>query len=133
MRLTRARFVATRKARWDALERLLLADTRLHKRSPQVIAGPAAASPAVSADLMRARALGLGLDVISHLNSLSSRAHNLIYGARPLHFSRLPEFLLQTFPGTVRRCFWPCFLASLAFYVPLVLGLFATLQNSEFA
>jgi uncharacterized membrane protein SpoIIM required for sporulation len=133
VRLTRDRFVALRRARWEALESLLASDAKLHRRAPRAISELAALYRAVSADLMRARALGLGLDVISHLNSLSSRAHNLLYGAKPLQFSAFVEFLTRGFPSSVRRAFWPCFIASLTFYGPFALGLFATLQNREFA
>jgi uncharacterized membrane protein SpoIIM required for sporulation len=125
--------VAARRARWDALERLLAPDVKLHRRPARTISQLASLYRAVSADLMRARALGLGLDVVSHLNSLSSRAHNLLYGAKPLQFGALVDFLLQDFPRAVRRSFWPCFIASIIFYGPFALGLVATLQNRDFA
>lgn len=133
MRPTRDRFVGSRRARWDALEHLLTADVKLHRRPARTISQLAALYRAVSADLMRARALGLGLDVISHLNSLCSRAHNLLYGAKPLQFAALWDFLLQGFPRAVRRSFWPCFIASIVFYGPFALGLLATLENQDFA
>jgi uncharacterized membrane protein SpoIIM required for sporulation len=133
MRLTRDRFVATRRHRWEALDRLLAPDVRLHRRPPRTISELAALYRAVSADLMRARALGLGLDVVQHLNSLSSRAHNQLYGAKPLQLGLALTFLSQVFPSTVRRSFWPCFIASLLFYGPFFLALFATLQNKDFA
>jgi uncharacterized membrane protein SpoIIM required for sporulation len=133
MRLTRDRFVATRRQRWDALEQLLATNQKLHKRPAQTISQVAALYRAVSADLMRAKALGLGLDVVQHLNSLSSRAHNLLYGAKPLSLAALSDFLLQGFPKAVRRNRWPCLISTLLFYGPFVFALFATLAQRDFA
>lgn len=133
MRLDRDRFVASRRQRWDQLEQLLAENRKLHRRPPDAISRLASLYRAVSADLMRARALGLGMDVVQHLNSLSSRAHNLLYGARPLSPRALVDFLTRDFPHTLRRNLWPFAIANLLFYGPFLLALATTVLDPSFA
>ncbi|MCA9542467.1 MAG: stage II sporulation protein M, partial [Myxococcales bacterium] len=104
-----------------------------HKRPPTEIAEIAGLYRSVCSDLMRARALGCQLDLIAHLDGLTARAHDALYGTRPYRIDRVWTFLSEGFPKVVRRSWRPVALASLLFYGPLLITAIGTLIHADLA
>lgn len=126
-------FVAVRKAQWAELEELLSRDRALHHLPPSSISRVGALYRSVCSDLMRARSAGYDNDLLTHLDALAARAHNALYGARPVRLRSLGGFVLHGFPRTLRanaRFLW---VATAMFAIPMVLALVATLVHPEFA
>jgi uncharacterized membrane protein SpoIIM required for sporulation len=126
-------FVYARRPLWNELSRKLGVPGALWKQPACEISRVAALYRAVSTDLMRARRLGCGRDVIAYLDSLTALAHNALYSAsRSDRRLRLFELLLD-FPRAFRRA-WPFMLGSgLLFWLPLGLGWFGALHLPGFA
>jgi uncharacterized membrane protein SpoIIM required for sporulation len=56
--------------------------------------------------LSTARAISLDRSLLDYLESLVSRAHLAVYGLRRRPVEVIGDFLVRTFPGTVRRFRW---------------------------
>lgn len=123
-------FVKRRKPSWERLE-VLLATPRL--RDAEEWSELASLYREVSADLARARALGLPDDVQTFLDRLAGRAHNRLYGtSRGTGYGVLRDLLLG-FPQAAWRQ-WPFVLAAhLLFYGPFILGVVGPLVWDGFA
>jgi uncharacterized membrane protein SpoIIM required for sporulation len=130
---TRDEFVGRHYHRWHELDQLLQHNAQLHRANPAVISRVATLYRAVCSDLMHARSMGYGHDLIDYLNSLASKAHNGLYGPRAFSGAAVVAFLLTGFPTTLRRNWRPMTIAALAFTLPLLFGLVATLRDSDFA
>lgn len=129
----RDRFIEGRRAAWGELATLLTHPEPLHRRTPEVISRVAALYRAVSADLMRARSIGCGPDVVHHLDALTAQAHSALYVPRPYRLGAARRLLLVEFPRTVRQN-WRFFaLANLLFWLPFGFGLVASLSTPQFA
>ncbi len=126
-------FVAARQPRWRELETLLSGDARLHELAPSSISRFAALYRSLCADLTRARATGYDAELVAQLDGLAARAHNELYGARPVRLRALSEFVTRQFPRTLRAHAGFFALASALFFVPLALALTATLVEPELA
>jgi uncharacterized membrane protein SpoIIM required for sporulation len=126
-------FVAARKAEWSQLDELLGRQPALHRLPPAEISRLGALYRSLCSDLMRARSAGYETELLVHLDSLAARAHNLLYGARPVRLAALGEFLASTFPRTLREHARFFAVASALFLVPMGLALWATLVHPDFA
>lgn len=126
----REQFIASRRARWEKLERLVATVPS----TPLEWSELAAAYRAVCADLAAARAAGLPADIQTFLDDLAGRAHNQLYSVRESDLGRsILSDALHGFPREVRRQ-WPLFLLSSAlFYGPFLLGITGALGDPEFA
>jgi uncharacterized membrane protein SpoIIM required for sporulation len=132
MSVTQDEFVGRRRESWRELEQLLERGKELHRSAPADISRAASLYRSVCADLMRARA-AFGPDLVRYLDGLAARAHNLLYGTRAYRLAGLWTLIAHDFPRTLRRR-WQFFaLASALFYLPFLLGIFATLGSQEFA
>jgi uncharacterized membrane protein SpoIIM required for sporulation len=103
------------------------------KRSPEALSRFAALYREVCADLMRARALAFGLDLLVYLDALAARAHNVLYESRPRRLSLAVDFILREFPRVVRRRWRFVATAAALFLIPLAVGLVGSLASREFA
>lgn len=126
-------FVAVRKADWRELDDLLAREQALHRLPPASISRVGALYRSVCSDLMRARSAGYDTELLTHLDALAARAHNLLYGARPLRLRSLGGFVVREFPRTLRAHGRFFAVASALFVIPMVLALVATLVHPEFA
>ncbi|MCA9714376.1 MAG: stage II sporulation protein M [Myxococcales bacterium] len=126
-------FVAEREPGWRELDELLGGDARLHELPPRSISRAAALYRSACADLMQARSAGYDAELLAHLDGLAARAHNELYGARPVQLGALWGFALREFPRTLRAHARPFALASALFYAPLLVTLGATLLEPEVA
>jgi uncharacterized membrane protein SpoIIM required for sporulation len=112
-------FVASRRERWERLERLL-------------VDGPSSASEwselaggyrALCADLSIARSAGMPSDVQDVLDDLAGRAHNRLYAVRPTGWgAALVHDALVGFPRELRLQWRFFLLSTVLFYGPFVLG-----------
>jgi uncharacterized membrane protein SpoIIM required for sporulation len=126
-------FVAARKAEWEELDELLGRGPALHRLPPASISRAGALYRSVCSDLMRARSAGYEIELLAHLDGLAARAHNLLYGARPVRLAALGGLLAHEFPRTLRQHARFFAVASALFVIPLVLALVGTLVHPEFA
>ena len=131
--LPQDQFVAARKAEWSELDELLGQKPALHQLPPAAISRLGALYRSLCSDLMRARSAGYETELLVHLDGLAARAHNLLYGARPVRLFALGGFLVRSFPCTLREHARFFGVASALFLVPLVLALWATLVHPDFA
>lgn len=126
----RESFVAQRRARWDRLEGLL---DRARLGGATDWAELAALYRDATADLARARTLGMSEEVLSYLDRLSGRAHNRLYGAgRGVGWGFI-EDLVHGFPAAMRRQWAFVLAAHLLFYVPFFVGVIGPLTVPGFA
>ena len=125
--------MAARKAEWTELDGLLDREPALHRLPPASISRLGALYRSLCSDLMRARSAGYETELLVHLDGLAARAHNLLYGARPVRLFALGGFLVRSFPCTLREHARFFGVASALFLVPLVLALWATLVHPDFA
>jgi uncharacterized membrane protein SpoIIM required for sporulation len=87
----------------------------------------------VCTDLMRARALSLGLDLTSYLDALAARAHNTLYASKPRRLPEAMQMLWHDFPVALRRRLPYFVTATGLFCVPFFVGLFAAVGSKSFA
>jgi uncharacterized membrane protein SpoIIM required for sporulation len=125
-------FVARRRSRWNELE-ALLDRVPLHRLPPADISRTAALYRDACADLMQARALSLGTDVTTYLDTLVGRGHSALYGPRPYSVRAAADLLFRTFPATLRRNGLLFMAAALLFVVPLAVGCVMALRSEAFA
>lgn len=126
-------FVAQRRDEWQALEALLADGKALHRRPPEDISRVATLYRSVCSDLMRARASGMGRDLVAHLDSLAARAHNQLYGSRATDLTAVRDLVARDFPRTLRR-HWRFFVfAAALFVVPLIATFIGTIVEPQIA
>jgi uncharacterized membrane protein SpoIIM required for sporulation len=131
--LPQDQFVAARKAEWAQLDELLGQKPALHQLPPAAISQLGALYRSLCSDLMRARSAGYETELLVHLDGLAARAHNLLYGARPVRLRGLGSFVLYAFPRALREHVRFFAVASALFVVPMVLAMWATLVHPDFA
>lgn len=130
---TQDEFIADRRASWNELDALLMADRELHKLAPRSISRAASLYRMVCADLMHARGAGYTNDLAAYLDGLAARAHNSLYGARPWRLPGAWRMIAHEFPRVLRKR-WRFFaIANLLFWLPLLAGLFGAMGSPEFA
>lgn len=130
---TQDEFVARRKGEWAALDAMLGTGNALHKLAPADISGFSALYRGICGDLVHARDVGYTQDLVSYLDNLAGRAHNLLYAAPPYRLRAAWELVARDFPRAIRRN-WKFFSLGLAlFYVPMIVCMVATLAHPEFA
>ena len=116
VQLTSQKFRRDREATWRELERLV---TKAERRglgrldSAELLRLPVLYRAAVSS-LSVARAISLDRNLTRYLESLSSRAYFLVYGARASVAGGVAGFFLRRFPATVRAARWHLLAATVA-------------------
>ncbi len=126
-------FVSEAKSRWQELDVLLGDANGLHELPPASISRTGALYRSLCADLMRARSAGYEHELVTYLDAMAARAHNQLYGARPLRLTGLGGFVLRDFPRTLRQQGRMFALASALFVVPMLLALVGVLLHPPFA
>lgn len=116
VQLTSQKFRRDREATWRELERLV---TKAERRglgrldSAELLRLPVLYRAAVSS-LSVARAISLDRNLTRYLESLSSRAYFLVYGARASVAGGVAGFFLRRFPAAVRAARWHLLAAAVA-------------------
>ncbi|MCH9687721.1 MAG: stage II sporulation protein M [Deltaproteobacteria bacterium] len=126
-------FVAERKPRWQELDMMLGNASGLHELAPAGISRAGSLYRSLCADLMRARSAGYEHDLVTYLDGLAARAHNQLYGARPLRLGGLVRLVTHEFPRTLRAQGRFFAIASALFVVPMVVALIAVIIHPPFA
>jgi uncharacterized membrane protein SpoIIM required for sporulation len=122
--MTAEEIVRARRSDWDRLNTLLVdGGVRKGRLDARELLELSSLYRAVCGDAARVGAAGADEGTTAYLDTLLARAHNRLYRApRPRRGSVL-EFLLRTFPRTLREeksfFFWSAF----AFYTPFIFGL----------
>jgi uncharacterized membrane protein SpoIIM required for sporulation len=126
-------FVAARSRDWNELDALLLKTRQLHDLEGSEISRVAALYRALCSDLMRCRGARYSEGLLGYLNGLAGRAHNALYGARPLRTPGLVRFIARDFPRTLRK-HWRFFALSAALFVlPWIVGQVGAMTSTAFA
>lgn len=111
--MTQQSFVSRREAFWNEFENLVQGGRKNLKRR-------AAWFPRgyreLTQDLNTARAHGFDPSIIDRLNYLVQEGNQLLYGQRSLSFRAAADFILKTFPRTVRSQWRSLGAAALIFY-----------------
>jgi uncharacterized membrane protein SpoIIM required for sporulation len=126
-------FVAARRRDWEELEAMLDARAQLHEHDGPSIARVASLYRSLATDLVRARSRRYSPELTAHLDQLASRAHNALYGARPLSVWRLARLLWADFPRALRDNARLFALSTALFVVPFAFGLVGSYDSVEFA
>jgi uncharacterized membrane protein SpoIIM required for sporulation len=142
---TEAAFLAERTTAWENLDRIVASAQKsgVRKlRSDDVAALPALYLE-VCADLSRAQAANYGESLVDYLQGLTAAAHAVLYGGQAkgaggawgagATHGRSFAALFDAFPRAVRRHRGAVLVATLLFFVPFFLGLFAALGDPSFA
>lgn len=129
-RFDRERFVADGRPRWSRLDSLV-SNSALSLGSDW--SEMAALYRAACTDLSRARGEDLGPDVLGYLDELTARAHDRLYGARPVMRGDLLRVLGQDIPRQVRASWRFVLTAAALFYLPFLLCLIASYQSEDLA
>lgn len=129
-RFDRERFVAEGRPRWAKLDALVSSVT-----TPDGAAWSELASlyRGACTDLSRARDEDLGADVLGYLDDLTARAHDRLYGARPVLRADLVRMLAVDIPRQVRASWRYVLAAAALFYVPAILCLILSYQSEDLA
>ena len=122
-------FVASRRADWDRLDRLV-SESKLDGRSWSEMA---ALYRVLCADLSRAASMDLGEDVRAYLDELAGRAHNALYGTRQGVRFGLGKLIAVDVPRELRANMGYFLAANLLFYGPMLIGFLAPLFDPSFA
>ena len=130
---TQDEFIARRKGEWSALDLILTAGKPLHRLPPADISNFSSLYRAICGDLVHARDVGFTPDLVSYLDGLAGRAHNLLYAAPPYRLRAAWDLVVRDFPQAIRRNLRFFGLGLALFYVPMIVCLLATLANPEFA
>jgi uncharacterized membrane protein SpoIIM required for sporulation len=130
---TQDEFVARRQAEWTALGDILSSGKPLHKLPPADISRFSALYRGACADLVHARDVGYTPDLVSYLDGVAGRAHNLLYAAPPYRLGAAWDLVAREFPRALRRNGRFFALGMILFFVPMVTCLVATVLYPELA
>lgn len=129
--LSPLQFEARHEPGWAALERQL---ELLEAGRPEADAAAAASGyRAACEQLALARERGYPLHLAERLDTLTSRAHRLIYRRPPGGRAALVSFVRDTFPRQLRARWRPLLLATAVFLLPLLAVGLATYLDPSFA
>jgi uncharacterized membrane protein SpoIIM required for sporulation len=129
----REKFVEARRPVWNELSSLLASGKPLSSLSGPKISRGAALYRAVCADLMQARQLGCGRDVISYLDLLTARAHNALYSSRSHAWRSAIDVLVSGFPRAFRANGRFMLMSAALFVIPLAVGWIGVIRSPSFA
>jgi uncharacterized membrane protein SpoIIM required for sporulation len=126
-------FVAARSRDWDELDHLLVEGRELHELDGPSISRAAALYRSLCNDLTRCRGARYSPDLVGYLNGLAGRAHNALYGTRPMRTTGAVRLVARDFPRTLRKR-WKFFVLSAAlFIVPWIVGQVGAMASPDFA
>jgi len=126
-------FRAEREPAWRGLEALITRAERngLAKLEARELLRLPILYRAVLSSLSVARAISLDRNLLSYLESLSSRAYFLVYGGRSNAFAAIGRFLVETLPAAVRAARWYVALSALCLLLGGAVGYLLTIGNLD--
>ncbi|MCA9013947.1 MAG: stage II sporulation protein M, partial [Planctomycetaceae bacterium] len=119
--MNKHKFIQERRPHWKRFEALLTDASRksLSKLSAKEISNFSQLLREVSHDLATIRSRGWGQDLISYLNDLVARGHNMFYSAPPANMAGIYHYLAVEFPRLFRANIGYFITACLLFFLPL--------------
>ena len=143
--MTPVKFETDYRPVWDALEAALEQAEGKTNKAPKPnkankTEGPKLATGAELAALYRrscehlalAQARGYPIHLVQRLETLTQRAHRLIYRQQDYGLARLGRLILVGFPQSVRAHRWYLLVSALLFVAPMLLLGWATYRNPTF-
>ncbi len=124
--------VLERSPAWEELEHLLRGKA-LSKRPASETSRIAELYRQTCTDLMRAERLGCEPQIISHLDSIVSKAHSALYAGQSTPFLRFGHLLKREFPRALRRNGALFLVANLLFWLPFFVSLARSLASEGFS
>jgi uncharacterized membrane protein SpoIIM required for sporulation len=126
-------FAERRRADWEALDGIVARaqSGRLTKLDPDDVTRLSVLYRDVCADLARAEAARYSASLVEYLQSLTSAAHAVVYGARrpTWHVGEV----LVAFPRALRARWRALAIASALFFIPMILSALATIHDPHLA
>ncbi len=133
--MNKHKFIQQRQPHWKQFEDFLM-DVRRNSfaRLPaEEISKYSQLLREVSNDLATIRSRGWGHDLISYLNDLVARGHNLFYGAPPANLAGVYHYLAVGFPQLFRANIGYFLTACLLFFLPLGISWYVVQNNPSLA
>jgi len=130
---TQEEFVARRQAEWTALNDILSSGKPLYRLPAAEISRFSALYRGACADLVHARDVGFTPDLVSYLDGVAGRAHNLLYAAPPYRLGAAWDLVAREFPRALRRNGRFFALGMFLFFVPMIACTIVTVLYPEFA
>ncbi len=128
--MNKHKFIQHRRPYWKQFEEFLAGTSgkSLAKLPAEEITKFSQLLREVSHDLATIRSRGWGHDLISYLNDLVARGHNLFYSAPPTNIAGLYRYLAFDFPRLFRANIGYFLTACLLFFLPLAIS-WCVVQN----
>ncbi|MFH1304103.1 MAG: stage II sporulation protein M [Planctomycetota bacterium] len=129
--MNKHKFIQQRRPHWKQFEDFLASASgkSLAKLPAEEISKFSQLLREVSHDLATIRSRGWGHDLISYLNDLVARGHNLFYSAPPTNFASMYRYLAVDFPRLFRANIGYFLTACLLFFLPLAVS-WCVVQNN---
>ncbi|MFI4848037.1 MAG: stage II sporulation protein M [Gimesia chilikensis] len=133
--MNKHKFIKQRRPQWKRFEEFLYGTARksLSKLEAEQITEFSRLLREVSHDLATIRSRGWGHDLISYLNDLVARGHNLFYGAPPSNLSVFYRYVSLEFPRLFRANIGYFLTACLLFFLPLGISWYVVQNNPSLA
>lgn len=133
--MNKHKFIQQRRPQWKRFEEFLYGTSRksLSKLEAEQITEFSRLLREVSHDLATIRSRGWGHDLISYLNDLVARGHNLFYGAPPSNLSVFYRYVSLEFPRLFRANIGYFLTACLLFFLPLGISWYVVQNNPSLA
>jgi len=133
--MNKHKFIQERRPQWKKFEDFLYGASRksLSKLDAEQITEFSQLLREVSHDLATIRSRGWGHDLISYLNDLVARGHNLFYGAPPTNIAGFYRYVTIDFPRLFRANIGYFLTACLLFFLPLGISWYVVQNNPSLA
>jgi len=133
--MNKHKFIQERRPHWKHFEEYLQNSSKkaLSKLPSESIAEFSQLLREVSYDLATIRSRGWGNDLVSYLNDLVARGHNLFYGAPPADINSAFRYLAVDFPRLFRSNIGYFLTACLLFFLPLGISWYVVQNNPDLA
>ncbi|QDV21055.1 hypothetical protein Pan153_57370 [Gimesia panareensis] len=133
--MNKHKFIQERRPQWKRFEEFLQNSSRrsLSKLEAEQITEFSQLLREVSHDLATIRSRGWGHDLISYLNDLVARGHNLFYGAPPTNIAGFYRYVSIDFPRLFRANIGYFLTACLLFFLPLGISWYVVQNNPSLA
>ncbi|HAH43494.1 MAG TPA: stage II sporulation protein M, partial [Planctomycetaceae bacterium] len=133
--MNKHKFIQQRRPHWIKFEKFLreASSKSLSKLPADKISTFSQLLREISHDLATIRSRGWGHELISYLNDLAARGHNLFYSAPPANIAGVYRYLAFEFPRLFRANIGYFLTACLLFFVPMSVSWCVIQNNPELA
>jgi uncharacterized membrane protein SpoIIM required for sporulation len=133
--MNKHKFIQKRRPQWKKFELFLKESSgkSLSKLPADKISTFSQLLREISHDLATIRSRGWGHELMSYLNDLVARGHNLFYSAPPTNFGRFYQYLAADFPRLFRANIGYFLIACLLFFLPMGVSWCVVQNNPDLA